>query len=98
MLEDGTNWGKFGDRRFAGFAVLGWGRYWLGWSFIFRENSYLWNSWNIFNHCLIAGNCISMIQNSLLGKRDLCTRKKHFGYFLTFFLSLSFFGRNSSVL
>ena len=25
--EDGTNWGKFGDRRFAGFAVLGWGGY-----------------------------------------------------------------------
>ena len=45
---DGTNWGKFGDRRFAGFAVLGWGGYWPHSSvFLVCKLLNLWNSWSM---------------------------------------------------
>ena len=78
---DGTNWGKFGDRRFAGFAVLGWGGYWPHWSvFLVCKLLNLWNSWSIFNQCQ-TGNCMSIFQNSLVGKRDLCIRKNSSGTF-----------------
>ena len=48
--------------------------------FLVRKLLNLWNSWSILNQCQ-TGNCTSIFQNSLVGKRDLCIRKNSSGTF-----------------